>query len=472
MKTTNLMAVSLLLLLLTAPTSVTGRLSDDIDAYIAAEMASRRIPGLALAVARDGSIVRAGYYGLANVEVNAPVNEASIFAIASLDKELTATGLMRLVESDRVSLDDPLTEHLEGPWGTIRLRHLLTHTSGLPDQVAGTIEDRSFSTYTTEQLLATVRELTPVAPPGERFLYSDANFFLAQLVTERAGGMPWRHFVTREIFEPAGMGSATFMDPLRIRPGRVSPYDLDPSGGLLRDPARDIDFGPLYNDLGMTVRDFASWLIALGTDRPLSRALREAMWTPVCLADGSVATMVGQWRNYGFGFGLDRVFGHRVVTHSGYVGVGFVMFPEDRISVVVFTNMRHSGGSDPVGLAYGIAGNYLSEVSFRTRPAIPDPDASLASALRAEYERLLEGEVGDRSWVPQMRMAAWEGAGDLAARKDRFGALVGFDLISSERQNEKATLLWYRARHSNGLIFLRFTLNADRRITALQWYHI
>ncbi len=471
MRTSGLAAATLVSLLL-APNPAAGQKHDDVDTYITAEMGSRRIPGLAFAVARDRSIVRTGYYGLANVEVNAPVHERSVFAIASLDKELTAAGLMRLVESGRVSLDDLLKKHVEGPWGTIRLRHLLTHTSGLPDQVAGTVEERSFSTYATEQLLATVRELTPVAPPGERFLYSDANFFLAQLVTEISSGMPWRDFVTREIFEPAGMRSATFMDPLNIRPGRVSPYDLDPSGGLLRDPARDIDFGPLYNDLGMTVRDFASWLIALGTDRPLSRTLREAMWTPVRLTDGSVATMVGQWRNYGFGFGLDRIFGHRVVTHSGYVGVGFVMFPDNRISVVVFTNMRHGAGSDPVGLAYGIAGNYLSDVSLGTRPAVPDPDASLASTLRAEYERLLEGDVGDRSWAPQMRTEAWEGAGDLAARKDRLGALIGFDHIGVERQNGQGRLVWYRARHANGRIFLRFTLDTDRRITALQWYHV
>jgi len=305
---------------------------------------------------------------------------------------------MRLVESGRVSLDDPVGKYLEGEWGEIRVRNLLTHTSGLPDEVAARIGDRSFATYTTEQLLETIRQLTPVAPPGDRFLYSDANFFLSQLVTERASGEPWRRFVSREILDPAGMRGATFMDPLGIRPGRVSPYNLDPSGDLMRDPARDIDFGPLYNDLGMTVRDFASWLVALGADRPLPGAIREAMWTPARLSDGSLATMVGQWRNYGFGFGLDRIHGHRVITHSGLVGVGFVMFPEDRISVVVFTNLRHGAGSDPVGLAYGIASKYLPDISLRARTATPDPDTALGSMLRSEYERMLEGNTGDRTW--------------------------------------------------------------------------
>jgi CubicO group peptidase (beta-lactamase class C family) len=465
-------AAAVLFPCLLAPAPVAAYWSDDVDNYVVAEMKARHIPGLALAVVRDGSIVRTSYYGLANVEVEAPANERSVFAIASLDKELTAAGVMRLVESGRISLEDPVEKHLEGPWGTTRVRHLLTHTSGLPDEVAARIGDRSFATYTTEQLLETIRQLTPVAPPGERFLYSDANFFLSQLVTERASGEPWREFVTREILGPAGMHGTTFMDPLRIRPGRVSPYNLEPSGELVRDPARDIDFGPLYNDLGMTVRDFASWLVALGTDRPLSRAVREAMWTPAHLADGSLVSMVGQWRNYGFGFGLDQIHGHRVVTHSGYVGVGFVMFPEDRISVVVFTNLRHGAGSDPVGLAYGVAGNYLPDVSFRARPVIPDPDSNLTSALRGEYERMLEGTVGDRTWAPQLRTAAWEGAGDLTVRKNRFGPLLGFDYLGTEEQAVSRRLLWYRARHANGMIFLRFELDADSRITNLQWYHV
>jgi CubicO group peptidase (beta-lactamase class C family) len=470
-KTASL-AAPVLLVCLVAPVPLSGQSSDDVDRYIAAEMQARHIPGLALAVAREGSIVRTGYYGLANVEVEARVNERSVFAIASLDKELTAAGVMRLEESGRVSLDDPVEKHLEGPWGTMRVRHLLTHTSGLPDEVDARIEGRPFATYTSEQLLENVRRLTPVAPPGERFLYSDANFFLLQLVTERASGEPWRQFVTREILEPAGMHNATFMDPLRIRPGRVSPYDLDVSGELMRFTFRDIDFGPLFNDLGMTVRDFASWLVALGTDHPLSRAVREAMWTPACLNSGSLAPMVDQWRSYGFGFGLDQIGGHRVVTHSGYVGVGFVMFPEDRISVVVFTNLRHGAGSDPVGLAYGVAGSYLPDISFRARTATPDPDTSLGLTLRGEYERMLEGSAGDRTWAPQMHTTAWEGAGDLAVRKKRFGSLLAFEYLGREERDQSRRLLWYRARHANGMIFLRFELDADGRITNLQWYHV
>jgi CubicO group peptidase (beta-lactamase class C family) len=446
--------------------------ADDVDDYLATEMRARHIPGLTLAVVRNGTIVRTSYHGLANVELDAPVVEHSVFAIASLDKELTAAGVMRLVEGGRVTLDDRLTKYVDGPWGTIALRHLLTHTSGLPDQVAGSVEGRSFFTYTTEQLLSTVRELEPVAPPGVQFVYSDANFFLLQLVTERASGEPWRHFIEREIFAPAGMRGATFMDPSPIRRGRVSPYTLDEAGTLVRNPSRDIDYGPLYNDLGMPVRAFASWLAALDSDRPLTRASRDAMWTPVCLHDGGPAEMTGQWRHYGFGFGLDRVWGHRVVTHSGFVGVGFVKFPDDGLSVVVFTNLRHGAGSDPIGLAYGVAGTLLPDVSLRTRPTVPDVAPARTNALREEYERLLAGEPGGPGWARDAYRNAWESGGDLSARQRQLGSLDAFDFLGEEHGEGGGREAWYRARHANGRIFLRFALDPEGRIAGLQWYHV
>jgi len=445
--------------------------ADEIDEYVAAEMRARRIPGLALAVVQAGQIVRTGYYGQANVELEVPVSERSVFPIASLDKELTAAGIMRLVEKGRVSLEDPVTKHLEGPWRGIRIRHLLTHTSGLPDEVAASVEGRLLTSYTTEQLLATVRNLSSVAPPGERYEYSDANFFLAQLVTQRVSGEPWRPFITREVVAPAGAKGATFLDPEEVRPGRVAPYTLDDEGRLRRDPLRDVDFGPLYNDLGMTVRDFAAWLLALDDNRVLARASREAMWTPASLGHGLPVAVVGQWRGYGLGFGLDEVFGHRVVTHSGYTGVAFVKLPEDSLSVVVFTNLRHSTGSDPIGLAYGIAGSYVPEVSWRHRTVVVDTNPPATALMRGEYERLLAGAPDLDRWSPPVRTAAWDAGASLPFRARRFGKLLSFEPLAREAGGGEERLL-FRARHENGRVFLRFTLAPDGRIAGLQWYHV
>src|SRR5271169_3147154 len=86
--------------------------SDAIDAYIRAEMAKQRIPGLALLVSRGGHVIRAQGYGLANVELHVPVNPETIFQSGSLGKQFTATAVMMLVEEGKIGLDDPLTKYI------------------------------------------------------------------------------------------------------------------------------------------------------------------------------------------------------------------------------------------------------------------------------------------------------------------------------------------------------------------------
>ncbi|HUU39080.1 MAG TPA: serine hydrolase domain-containing protein, partial [Candidatus Desulfaltia sp.] len=107
-----------------------------VDAFVQAAIHRQRIPGLALAVMRDGEIIKARGYGLSNVELNVPVTPESIFQSGSVGKQFTATAVMMLVEEGRVGLDDKITTYFpEAPetWNKITLRRLLTHTSGIKD---------------------------------------------------------------------------------------------------------------------------------------------------------------------------------------------------------------------------------------------------------------------------------------------------------------------------------------------------
>jgi CubicO group peptidase (beta-lactamase class C family) len=443
---------------------------DAIDDYLGAEMARRAIPGLALAVARDGRI-ETRCYGLAHVETGSRVATDSVFAIASLDKQLTAAGVLAAAQSGKLRLDDPLARWVETPFAGVTLRHLLSHTAGLPDQVAGPIEGRSFSDYTTEQLLATVRGLAPVAPPGHRFLYSDAGLFLAQLATERAAGEPWWDFVRRELFAPAGMTSPVSMAPGALLPGRVSAYTLDADGRLARDRRLDVDFGPLYSDLGMTAADFARWLAALDGGRPLSAASAAEMTEPVRLADGSPGGELFQWSRYGLGVGLDEFAGEPVVLHSGHSGVGFVRFPARRLAVVVFTNLEHAAGSDPVGLALGVAGRLEPGLDLAGRSPVAPREPARAGALRAAYESLLAGSAELERFAPPLRSAAWEGAGGLAGRAPRLGTLVRFEPIEERTIDGEPSLL-ARAAHERGTIYVRACFDTAGRIKRLVWWHL
>jgi CubicO group peptidase (beta-lactamase class C family) len=108
--------------------------ADAVDDYVTAQMARRRIPGLDLAVVQRGQVVKMQGYGLASVELDLPVTPDSVFELASLTKQFTASAVMKLVEEGKVGRDDPVTKYVAGApatWNAITIRHLLTHTSGL-----------------------------------------------------------------------------------------------------------------------------------------------------------------------------------------------------------------------------------------------------------------------------------------------------------------------------------------------------
>jgi len=171
---------SLVLVLLLAPLLVAAppARADAIDDYIKVEMERRHIPGLALAVARNGKIVKVRGYGIANLEHDVPVTPDTVFELASVTKQFTATAIMLLVEEGKVQLDDPVAWHLpRAPetWKAITVRHLLTHTSGLPgdDGFKALRAAGQRVNYTTAQLFdAAVKDELKFAA-GERFLYSD-----------------------------------------------------------------------------------------------------------------------------------------------------------------------------------------------------------------------------------------------------------------------------------------------------------
>lgn len=136
------LAVLALMLLIEVPIAARQDLAR-VDSFVQAEMARQKIPGVAVAVVRNGAAVKAQGYGKANVEHDVAVTPETIFQSGSVGKQFTSAAVMLLVEDGRLSLADPLTKFFaDAPpnWQRITVRHLLTHTSGLPDYTDGTID--------------------------------------------------------------------------------------------------------------------------------------------------------------------------------------------------------------------------------------------------------------------------------------------------------------------------------------------
>jgi CubicO group peptidase (beta-lactamase class C family) len=445
--------------------------AETIDVYLRAEMAARQIPGLAVAVVRGDHIEKTAVFGFSDVENAVRISDASIFAIASLDKELTSAGVLKAEQRGKLLIDDPVSKYVPLPFRGITIRQLLSHTSGLPDSLAELDSGRRFTSYSTDQLLDSARRLTPTAPPGSRLIYSDVGLFLAQNVTERATGEPWWTFMRREVFEPAGMRSVVSMNPQTLIAGRVGAYTLNSDGQLMRDTRLEIDYGPLYNDLGMTIGDFARWIIALDGRQPLTSQMVAALTTPTVLADGTPAAEVYSWTRYGLGLGVDDILGERVVMHAGHSGVGFVKLLDRGIAVIVFTNLENPAGSDPVGLALGVAGMLEGRVALRALKAARAPDEEVATKLRSDYERLASGTPDLMRYAPLVRSTLWAGTEDFAGRIRRLGMLKSFEFLREQRLDEDRAY-WFRATYAHADFYVRFSIDSQGLISRLGWWHL
>src|ERR1700730_5238075 len=179
--------------------------ADKVDDYIEAEMRTQHIPGLSLAVIKDGKIVKARGYGLANVELNVPAGPETVFKIGSVSKQFLATGIMLLVEEGKVNLDDRVSKFLEGTpetWKDITVRHLLTHTSGIVREAPGF---DPLKIQSDADVIKTAYPLPLRFAPGERWEYCNVGYFALAEIIHKVTGKPWGDYLSERVFKPLAM---------------------------------------------------------------------------------------------------------------------------------------------------------------------------------------------------------------------------------------------------------------------------
>jgi len=365
--------------------------ADAVDNLVKAEMARQHIPGVSIAVVRNGRIIKEAGYGLANVEHKVAVTPQTIFQSGSIGKQFTAALAMLLVQDGKLQLDAPVAAYLpDAPpaWSGITIRHLLTHTAGLaPDNPAQDMR----KDFTEEELWRDIAKLPLQSAPGEKWDYSNLGYQVLGIICSRVGGRFYGEQLRERVFLPAGM--ATRMISERdIVPHRAAGYER--VHGVLRNQewvspsVNTTADGSLY----LTAHDLARWSIALEGDRVLSASIRQASWTPARLNDGSPT-------HYGFGWMVGESGGHRFVQHSGS-WQGFTSFitryPDDRLAVIVLANRSQAV---PMLIAGQIAGHYIPAVA-------PPKNVAPPAAAYAKAPLYLRGSmngwgVGERLQLRQ-----------------------------------------------------------------------
>ncbi len=329
--------------------------TDAVDDYVRAEMAKEHIPGLALLVSRDGKVIRAQGYGLANVELQVPVKPETIFQSGSVGKQFTATAVMMLVEDGKIGLEDPLTKYFpDAPstWKQVTIRELLSHTAGFTDYP----KDFDMRKDYTEADLIKIVERVPLAfPPGTSWSYSNLGYLTLGIVIQKVTGQFYGDFLQERIFRPLDMSTTRIISEADIVPNRSAGYRL--FKGELKNQEW---VSPMVNtsadgSLYFSIVDLAQWDAALYSKRLLRRSSLEQMWTVAKLNNGQPNS-----GNYGFGWFVETKKGHHVVEHEG-AWQGFKSqisrYLDDKLTVVVLANLDEA---NPETIADHVAEIYLS----------------------------------------------------------------------------------------------------------------
>jgi CubicO group peptidase (beta-lactamase class C family) len=429
-----------------APASAPRTVSEsDIAELVQKTLSQRNIPGVSVAVVRDGKTILTRGYGLANVETKAPATEQTAYQLASVTKQFTAAGVLLLVEEGKIKLDEPFVTYLpdlpaawKERWKEVRIRHLLNHTSGiesytsLPDFGKTMRKD-----YTHRELIGLVADKPLRWKPGEKWDYNNTGYYLLGMVIEKVSGKSYNDFLTERIFQPLGMKDTRVNDLQAVIPNRATGYGMGPKGlrnGEYTSPTQPYAAGALIS----TVADMAKWAEAVDAGKILKAESWKEAWTPTKLADGKT-------EGYGFGWSLGTANGHPTISHGGGIpgfSTNILRLPADKLTVVVLTNLE---GADSGSLSRKIAALYVPDSADSALKPIADPDPMLTKRLRVIVENAAKGEAKESDFAPEMWKALYpDRLQQGKAALSQLGELKSFELLVRQ-EGDDLLRLGYRA---------------------------
>lgn len=433
--------------------------ADDVDDFLAAQMQWQQIPGLSLAVVKAGTVVKAQGYGFANLETQALASAETAFKLGSLSKQFLASAILLLVQDGKVDLDAPVAKYLpETPpaWQAITVRHLLTHTSGLPREFPAF---DPFKPQSETEALKTAATLPLRFAPGEKWEYSNIGYYALAEIIRTVADQPWSEFVATRLFAPAGM-TATRTTTASLVPHRASGYAgrgrelqnapdwlvVRPSGGFLS-----------------TVLDLSKWDAALGSEKILNAGSRAALWTPVTLKNGAT-------HPYGFGWFIDTTNGHRRIRHDGGLP-GFVAdferFPDDALTVIVLANRENRDLRD---LALRVAAFYAPALLPPEEKPLADAEPSVTMQIKGILAGFANGRSDPAPFTPELGKAlVAEMTGGMDGKLHELGDVPPLHLL--ERKSEAGERVYrYRVNYRHVPLFVRCAFDAENKITKFAIY--
>jgi CubicO group peptidase (beta-lactamase class C family) len=327
---------------------------DSVDVFMRRTMAAQHIPGAAVAVIKNGKVLKLGTYGMASLTWQQPVTPQTPFQMASATKPLTGTLLAVLVQEGKLKLDERIGTYLDSipaAWQSITVRELAAHQSGIKLVPLAT-------TRNNRHALRTAAALPMDYEPGTKDFYVSTDYAVLQAIISRVTGLSFEEALRQKVLVPLKMRHTAFnqsqdngvMRSAAILPGAAEVYSWSkPDQRYLISDMRFPDWYYAAGGLYSSIEDLANWMVALDKNTLLKPENTSLLWTANRLRNQTPT-------HFGLGWITEEYQGHHLVGHSGGPAladvVRFMDKDQEPLTIIVLTNTR---GGFPPYLAKAVA---------------------------------------------------------------------------------------------------------------------
>jgi len=465
----------------------------DLDAWVARSMKTFDVPGLSVAIMKDGKVVFVKGYGVRKLGETAPVDENTVFAIGSNTKQFTAACLAMLVDEGKIAWDDPVYERLPGfqmydPYVSheMTIRDLLTHRSGM-GLGEGDLLLWPHTTYTREDIVYKLRYMKPVSSFRSRWAYDNLFYTTAGQIIPAVTGTSWEDFVRQRIFAPLGMvNSNTSSQSYRPGDNIAYPHTSEQTNKLQVVPFQNLDIAGPAGSINSSAADMARWaLLQLNRgklpDRPkrlFSEAQSQEMWTSQTIMPNpdpapSLAALKPNFFDYALGWMVRDYRGRKLVTHTGGL-LGFVsrimLVPQENLGVVILTNAEERGAYDSI--LYHVLDHYFQLppedwiAAFKAAKDLQEKNAAAA----AEQQNTARNTSSHPSLPPEKYAGTYKDAwyGTVTIRMENGRLVLSFDhtpeMVGEMEHWQYDTFQVHWRVRAIADAFVTFSLNPDGTI--------
>lgn len=305
--------------------------SELIDRYVKEVMTINQIPGLAIGIIKDDQVIFQQYYGKETLENDKKVDSNSMFRIYSTSKLMSNIGAFQLIEKGQLSLEDNISKYIENlpkEWQEVKVKNLLTHSSGIPNLIA--FNDISIDDSNTKVIERLAKEKMDFKT-GNQFSYNQTNYFLLTMIIEKITGQSFENFIMNNQFSDSKNQVVFSSNALEKIPNRVIKYNYNP-GKKQYEKSTDVSGTRAHsaNGVAITLPAFLKWSIHLSKNDLLDQKTKEMMWQPFDFGNKKDI--------FSYGWDITKVNDIPSYNFSGGNVSAYKIYPQNNMAIVMMSN--------------------------------------------------------------------------------------------------------------------------------------